>query len=258
MLEVMTTRIERLPSNDQSGRAIRDLFDLHAMFDGARGVAPTSPADWLGYGWWSRTVRSAEAVRQLYGVGLDGETSPLTRNVIVHAVATVWLTECPEAAVATSLRDFEEKKPKLHARATGVGWDLADVPIPTKPEGERPDGWNEFREFEDMAAVAGTPSSYVAYWVESSFCHATGLSADAYLTADDNGLVSLVPAGTVRGVPLRGPANFAVVASRACARFVGNRRLLASVERIGKTAGLPMEFGDNVTVTPEAAKVAED
>ena len=252
----MTTRIERLPTDEQASRAIRELFNLHAMFRGERGVLPDQPAALLGYGWWSRAVRSAEAVRQLYGVGLDGEAAPLTRNVIVHAVATVWLTMFPEQAVATSLRDFQEKKPKLHTKAVEAGWDLATVPVPAKPEGKRPDGWDEFREFEDMCGAVGSPSSYIAYWVESGFCHATGLSADAYLDRDDEGHVSLVPNGTQRGVPLRGPANFAAVASRSYAQFIGDRHLVAAVERIGKAAGLPMTFGDDVIVT-EATATAE-
>ena len=251
----MTTTIERLPTDEQAGRAIRALFDLHAMFLSERGVMPDQPAALLGYGWWSRAVRSAEAVRLLYGVGLDGEAAPL-RNVIVHAVATVWLTLYPEQAVRTSLRDFQEKKPKLHTKAVEAGWDVATVPVPVRPEGKRPDGWDEFREFEDMCGAVGSPSSYIAYWLESGFCHATGLSADAYLDRDDDGHASLVPNGTQRGVPLRGPANFAALASRSYGQFVGDRHLVAAVERIGKTAYLPMTFGDDVIVT-EATATAE-
>jgi Family of unknown function (DUF5677) len=78
--------IERLVSDVES------LTDLNVP-------AAKAAAGLLGYGWWLRCVRTADAIRLLHKSGLGQEASPLVRTLIHHELALLWLESSPDEAL---------------------------------------------------------------------------------------------------------------------------------------------------------------
>lgn len=225
-------------------RAIRELLTLHqtSRFEVAPGLANEAVA--LGYGWATRVVRTAEAVRQLHETGFAAEASPLVRNVVVHAAALVWLRDDPTTVVEAAHYDFHEKgKPDLFDLATEAGWDLSEVEkVPTRT-GQKLPAWRTLRQPQDLFEQVGSEDAYVAYRIESPYSHPSALSADVYFGPDDNATIRAFHDARGQGTaPLCGTAHMAVVALRYFALMLGDHGLVTAVEKIAADGLLPVEL----------------
>ena len=111
-------------------QAIIDLTDVQHLMTTPRDIpVEKAEAAAIGFGWWVRVVRTADAVRRLHEAGLSNEASPLVRTILLHWVALAWLCQHPDEAVEGA--NFENKrwKQRFVNTAAGPGWKLTKVKL---------------------------------------------------------------------------------------------------------------------------------
>lgn len=195
----------------------------------------------LGYGWWSRVVRSAEAMRLLHSHALSTEASPVLRSLLHHTVALAWLREDPVAVLEAVKYDGHRRQQRLYQKAMARKWRLQGVKLGPPPRGKRPAGIACLDRFEDLCDVVGSPNLYVAYMIESGGVHPSGTSADVYLT-ERVGKVEHSPIPMRPGVPLRIAAAFAGTATNEFGELVCDDRLIEFAAETGATLGMGPEL----------------
>ncbi len=115
-------------------QAIIDLADIKEVMTTPMNVPlEKAEAAAVGFGWWVRIVRTADAVRRLHDAGLSNEASPLVRTILLHWVALAWLCQHPYEAVEGV--NFENKrwKQRFVNNAAGSTWKLKKVKLGPPP-----------------------------------------------------------------------------------------------------------------------------
>jgi hypothetical protein len=222
---------------EQAAAAIREMLRVLSGLKSLSVPGGREPATLLGYGWWVRVLRSAEAIRFLHVRGFDHEASPLLRTVLHHTAALDWLRTDPAAVLEAVSWDHGTRRQKLYLKARSREWDLSAIRMGPPPRTPRPDAVDYLDRFEKLADLLGAPNMYVAYMVESAFVHPSGLSSDTYVDEVD-GAVVLRITSKEPGVPLRQAAVFAAVATRAFGELVTRQDLVDLADAIGARMGV--------------------
>lgn len=200
-------------------------------------TTPPKPAEGPGlstllvaWGWWSRIVRSAEAVVLLYDNHLAHEAAPIVRTIVHHTVALRWLITRPAEVLAALTWEHQREGSKVLAKVLERGRDLEPNTGPTPPDAKPPPGVKFLRDAEKLCERTGEPNAYPAFLFESKFLHPTGISADAYLELGLEGPVLLKDAGVA--TDLSGTALFATSATVDFSTLAGLDELAAKATEI--------------------------
>ena len=226
--------------DEQAAELIVRLNRLHSSLGTLAAPAARDGAA-LGYGWWSRVVRSAEAMRLMQHHSLSKEASPVLRSLLHHTAALAWLREDPVAVLEAVKYDGQRRQQKLYQKAIARQWRLPGVKLGPPPRGKPPAGLAYLDRFEDLCDLVRSPNLYVAYMIESGDVHPSGISGDVYLTERD-GKVEHSPVPTRPGVPLRVAAAFAGTATNEFGELVGDDRLIEFAAETGATLGMGPEL----------------
>lgn len=171
------------------------------------------------YGWWTRSVRTANAIGLLHRSGLAHEASPLVRTLLHHAVALKWLEERPSEALPALAWEHRCEGNRMLNKALERAWDL-DPTLALPPAADKPPtGYKYLKNTEELCERVDMSNAYVAFLSESKFTHPTAISADAYLGEVDGKVVLLQDAGA--HTPLRGAALIAADSTARFASLVG-------------------------------------
>jgi hypothetical protein len=229
------------PGDDDEVAAdcIRSLGELHRSLGTIRVHEESATAFLLGYGWWVRVVRTAEAVCVLHENDLDHEASPLVRTLLHHTAALAWLRDDQQGAIEAVTYDHQRRRQRLGQKATAQEWDLSSVKLGPPPSGEKPAGLIYLDQFEKLCQRVGAENVYVAHMIESGYVHPSGISSDTYLHRSDDGVITLRHSATISGVPLRTTAVFAAVAARIMGDMIGDARFTETADEIGRRLGVP-------------------
>ena len=229
---------EDIEEND-AAKEIRDLINL-LQKPGSFVVPHEHRVSFaVGFGWWMRTLRTAEGVRLLHQAGLSHEASPLLRTILHHTGALEWLRLHPEEVIEALREEHVQRRHDLAGQASRRDWDLSGVDLGQPPPKQKLDGLRYLRNFEKMCDHVGIGNLYVAYKVESAYAHPSALSADTYICPGPDGLPQLRGSPVTGGVPLKATAMFAAVATRVFGQLSGDNRLTAAADRIGGRLGVP-------------------
>ena len=171
------------------------------------------------YGWWSRIVRTAQAIAVLHRAGLAHEAAPLVRTNLHHSIALQWLIVYPDEARAALAWEHQSQGGKMLRKAIEEGWDLGPDAAWDPPTDRAPEGYLYLQSTEALCERMGVRDAYVSFLVQSKLTHPTGFSADVYATVDH---VLLRDPGF--DAPLFGVA---LVAADATARFAALAHLAA-------------------------------
>lgn len=230
------------PGDDRSldgvaAQCIDEMLDVAGTLHSIAAPTERAAAVLLGYGWWLRVVRTADAVRMLHEHDYDHEASPLLRTALHHAAAIEWLRLDPDAVVEAVSFEHQARRQRLHQKATTRNWDLKTVKMGPPPSAPRPESVDLLERFEKLSTAVGAPNMYVAYMVESAYAHPSGISSDVYVDEHD-GAVVLRTISKERGVPLRQVAVFAGVATRSFGALAGMNQLTALADGVGDRLGV--------------------
>jgi hypothetical protein len=141
----------------------------------------------VGYGWYMRVRRTADAGRLLSDAGLDHEAAPLIRSMIEHAVALLWLADARDDAVTVLRRLHQHWAGNVKtALNTTSGWTVdpamldvflaADIPTTSQ---------DRLAAFKHRCEHYGHQNLYVAWLSETQESHPTLLTANAYVAELD-------------------------------------------------------------------------
>lgn len=191
----------------------------------------------VGFGWWLRTLRTADGIRLLHEAGLSQEASPLLRTILHHTGALEWLRLHPEEVIEALQEEHVQRQHDLAGQAARRDWDLAGLDLGQRPQKQK--GLQYLRKFEEMCEHIGVGNLYVAYKLESAYAHPSALSADVYLCSNPDGLPELRDSPVVGGAPLKVTAVLAAVATRVLGEFIDDGRLVAAANRVGERLGVP-------------------
>ena len=232
-------------------QAIIDLTDVQHLMTTPRDIpVEKAEAAAIGFGWWVRIVRTADAVRRLHEAGLSNEASPLVRTILLHWVALAWLCQHPDEAVEGA--NFENKrwKQRFVNTAAGSRWKLKKVKLGPPPPKDCPVGWYLLNDIEALCKRAGTPDTYLPYTLESPYSHPSLISAWSYVrtVAGDEEAHDTAP---VPGVSLRVVANAAALATKLFGEFIEDPAMVARAEAVAAAAHLPLAFGDSAPAPVE-------
>jgi hypothetical protein len=237
-----------------AAEAIRENFVFLTAVGAADFPNEHLAAPFLGWGWWVRTVRTAEAIRLISQEGMAHEAAPLTRTVIHHGLALSWLAREPDRVLEAVRYQHLQKGQKLVEGALRRQWDLSKADeFPKKPEGSPPSGVAYLESVEKLCELVGAPNTYVAFMAESSYVHPSAVGADAYFSHD--GASGPATFAAVGGTSLRSVAVFAglaTVAMSGLARLEGVEVLIGMLEsKLGLSlASLESEVGEAPHLDP--------
>jgi hypothetical protein len=104
--------------DEQAAELIVRLNRLHSSLGTLVSPPGREAAALLGYGWWTRVVRSAEAMRLLHSHALSNEASPVLRSLLHHTAVLAWLRKDLGAVLETVSHDNDHRRQKLYQKAT--------------------------------------------------------------------------------------------------------------------------------------------
>lgn len=186
---------------DKASIEIRKLFDLVESLGDFDVPHDQRVAFTVGFGWWMRIVRTAEAIRRLHEASLSQEASPLLRTLLHHTAALEWLYRFPDEVLEALREEHEQRRHDLADHASRRDWELSGVDLGQRPQRKKLEGLRYLRDFEKMCEHIGTTNLYVAYKVESAYAHPSRLSAETYIQLGDDGLPLLRDTPVIDGVP---------------------------------------------------------
>jgi hypothetical protein len=233
-------------SEAASGEAIRELNDLCSSLGTLTVATEKANSLLVGFGWWVRVIRTAEGIRILHEASLSHEASPLLRTVLHHTVALEWLRRYPEEVLEALADEHRRRRQSVGQKAKARDWDLTGIAWGPPPPGTKAPGLQYLRNFEELCDHVQAPNAYVAYMAESTYAHASGLSAGRYFERDEEGRTWLSDGATMPGIPLRATVMFAATATNILGTFIGDDRLIETAGGIGERLSVP------VTLAPAA------
>lgn len=233
----MTSSAKPYEHDETAGEVISALAQYFHDSDEFKFPADQARACALGYGWWVGVLRMAEAIRHLYLLHFRHEASPPIRTVLHHTGALIWLEREPDVVLAAILHEHPVQTALLFNHAVNRQWDVSDLEeVPRKPSGPAPPGAALLDNFEQLSKRIDQPNLYVPYKIESAYVHPSGLSSNTYLALEDGRVVGR-PSAEAAPIPLGATAQFALMATDAFARLIGDpilRELVADrAERLG-------------------------
>lgn len=191
----------------------------------------------LGYGWWIRVVRTADAVRTLRRSGFGHEAGSLVRTALHHAAALCWLLNAPDEALKAVRYEDERRKHTLAKGARDRGWNIGEDDFP-KPE-NKPAGTAYLSDFEKLCGDLELRNLYIPYRVESGYLHPSALSADVYLEIVDDA-ISLRTEARTAGVDLRATAISVGLATSAFSKLIGDDGLTRVVDELARRLNIDL------------------
>ena len=224
--------------------AIREMYALIPSLGSFRVEFDKRVPFAVAFGWWIRVIRTAEGLRLMHQAGLAHESSPLLRTILHHTAAIEWLTRDPEEVLDALREEHEQRRHTLGEKARQRDWDLTEVDLGSRPPKKKVIGLEYLRQFEQMCDRIGVANLYVAYMLESTYSHASGLSADAYLDLDEQGWPRLRDTAALEGVPLTTTAMFAATATSIVGGFIQDDRLTTIAAAVGDRLQVPVTLVD--------------
>lgn len=210
-------------------RLMRFMSDAGPLAKPMGGPSSSVGEAMLAYGWWVRTVRTAEAVRLLHRSGLEHEAAPLVRTVIQHSVALIWLAdERIDAYEAAMYRHFQRElgdtdSPLARYWRQVTSGDRSDSPTSC----DAPESLRRLENFRNMCDHVDRDNSYVyyalnayqAYSTASIYVHPSAGGANSYLDLNNKGIALRTVASHNQQDSLRQTGIFAVGATKAFLEF---------------------------------------
>jgi hypothetical protein len=208
--------------------AVRHLGSMTAV----SAPAQNRTAALIGYGWWVRVVRSADAVAVLSRFGFGHEAGGLVRTVLHHAAALCWLVNEPEQALQALWYEGALRRHKIAKGARDRGWDLGKTEDFPKPD-QKPPGVVYLNEVEKLCDHVGLRNFYIPYREESGYFHPSLASAIAYVDGDEvDGSLALRNAPPTPDVDLAATAACVGLATSALWKVTEDDGLEGLVEEL--------------------------
>lgn len=226
-----------------AANAIRELNDLLPSLQSIAVEARLAAASAVGFGWWMRILRTAKGVGRMHAADLSQEASPLLRTILHHTAALEWLRRCPDEVLQALKHEHARRRQSLSQKAKARDWDLKGTTLGPPPRENKPPGLVYLDRFEKLCEHIEVPNLYVAYMVESTYAHASALSADVYLDLDARGHTRLRDSPRNSGVPLKATAMFAATATNICGDLLQDDRLTKTSEAVGVRLSVPVTLG---------------
>ena len=224
--------------------AIRTLGELPPSLTDLSAPVGLTDAAVVGFGWWLRVLRTAEGILLMHDAGLSHEASPLLRTVLHHTVAIEWLRQNSEEVLEALHYEHALRRQTVGQKATERNWDLDGVKLGPPPRGDKPEGLKYLSQFEKLCDRVGAPDVYMAYKVESTYAHASGLSADTYVELDDSDRLELRVPAKADGADLKATAILAAIATNTLGESINDVRLTRAAGAVGE------QFSVAVTLVP--------
>ncbi len=228
------TEAHEAAADECIGLVVGHLERMTAIRVPAEMRAPTL----LGYGWWLRVVRTADAVRTLRRSSFGHEAGALVRTALHHAAAICWLVNAPDEVLEAVRYEDERRKHSLAKGARDRGWDVGEDDFP-KPE-HKPAGMVYLSDFEKLCDDLQLRNLYIPYRVESGYFHPSAQSAEVYMEEEVDGAISLRTAARTSGVDLRGTAVSVGLATSAFSELIDSGDLRHVVDELAHR--LDVEF----------------
>ena len=239
---VSVYRLEGVAELDERGErgesAINRLVKIRDSLDSLTAEQGSNDSQLLAaYGWWSRIVRTAQAIALLHRAGLAHEASPLVRANLHHSIALQWLIACPDEALPALWWEHQSKGHQMLKRASEGSWGIGPDLVWDPPADEAPEGCRYLQSMALLCEKMGIPDAYVAFLAESKLTHPTAFSADVYVTKEQGRIVLLRDPGFSASL-----SGVALVAADSTAQFAALAHL-GDVEReatqLAKPSALP-------------------
>jgi len=174
---------------------IAEMAALPDALDRAMYKKKYAEVGFIAHGWMRRCVRGSLALIELERAGYGGETPPLCRSVIEHAVALKWLVADGAEILGPLKTDHASGAQRLVSaweKSTKSKWDEEDF-ARLLASLEHDDHSRDFlQQFAHRVAHFGTPDDLTAYQAETLRSHATYQSATDYWDLENSRPVQMV------------------------------------------------------------------
>lgn len=140
----------------------------------------------IAHGWYTRCLRSCEALLLLDQAGYSEEAPPIRRSIIEHVIALKWLVSKGNQIVDTLARGHSTYSEKIVKRVEKANWTSIDIErineiiFAIDPENRLAKN-DQFLNHSQRATAFGDEHSFPGWVAESAKTHPTYESAISYV-----------------------------------------------------------------------------